>query len=311
MKTIARLSFWLTSFVLLYRADIVCAQTPENGTDNAANVPSDAGDTSAQADALYHEAYEAVQRGDKADAFRLYKRSAELGDPRGGTNACGIAQQNRTLFPDQASAQAVCQQISAAMGSAERRNAAAQKRVADVQADAAAAAAAGVRHFLCRTKNTQVANRNSGVPLDVDMGATVVDTAFLIPLKTGGNLVCHLRYADQVHGPVIQADKRFTAQEQYDKGMFAAVGNMLTEPLCYSLSIRPDMHVDYFSQDTDGVSRAQFVRIEGEKVVFGMEDGHSFFAGKLPGSTYSLNLKTGILARNERPYGTCRRQDSN
>jgi hypothetical protein len=167
--------------------------------------------------------------------------------------------------------------------------------------------AAGTRSFLCRTKNTLVSNRNSGVPLDVDLDAKIVDTAFLIPFRTGANVTCRLRYADQVQGPVIQDEKPMTPQEQRDAGLLAMTANMFATPFCYTSSIHPDLHVDPFTLDEDGNGRSQFVRIDGSELTFGMEDGHDGFFGKMPGATYALNLKTGSLTRNGEPYGTCRR----
>jgi hypothetical protein len=247
----------------------------------------------AVAQGLRQKASAALLRGEIAAADAGYRQAIALGDGWSAGQLCSLYRRDPRFGKSPAQANQECAALSA------QAVAAARGQPGPTVEQRKPAAHADDLNFLCKTKNTEAANPNSGVSLSVNSTTSMVSTGYYIPFKTGKNVLCRVRYVDGTQDVVIQ---RAPASDP-DDGLLASIGNAFTTPLCYTYN--PD---GLTTDDDSHGQRAQFVKIEGETVSFGMAGSRDRLLGRLPAVSYALNLKTGTLLRNSEPFGRCTRQ---
>ena len=155
--------------------------------------------------------------------------------------------------------------------------------------------------FQCSTKNSKEAGASNRVPLLVDPVKKEVRSGFFIPTVNGKDWrFCETKYVYGGTGDVWIAPKVNMQQAADDGGLLGAFGAfaaVVSNSACISES--PD-HLDTSHNK-------QMVEISDRKVTFGTLSHDDILIGKIPAYIYVLYLKSGVIMRNDAPYGRCKR----
>ena len=249
-------------------ADLDAKAAQSTGT--LQTVPMSQADRDAAAEALWAKRYDRNQWKAATVCPLLTQNEPQ---PDEAANACAkVMDENGTLL-----------QVRAAIWTINPRN------------------ASSVRHFTCQTDATKQANKNAGVALQLEpnpYGARLT-TAYLVPLKSGQNYICPITLVDGLKDVVVRLMSQSELRKATDTGgLLGGLSALAMNNLC---SLNPDGL-------TVGVEdvRQLTVHISDDSVEYGFGEGKNLLTGTVPGVTYKLNFKSGVLTRNGNRYGVCR-----